>query len=406
MDEPGTPGWRADEAHRLLRFGRAGALPSTGFGWLDTRGALDPLRSRPLFLNARMTYVFALAGLGGEEGAAALSASGVSALSTRYADERNGGFFAELGPDDRVSDSAKMNYAHAATLLATSAALVAGLPGAEDAYTRTTAVIERYFWSDAEGAAVETWNEQFTELEKYRGANSNMHSVEAYLAAADAGGETVWRDRALSIAGKIIDENARAHGWRIPEHYGESWRPLPEYNADRRDDQFRPYGFTPGHSFEWARLLVQMAAALAEPPQWLVPAAVSLFDRALADGQDRDGRPGIVYTVDSAGEPVVTSRLHWVMCEAVLAADALFRETGQARFAEAQSRWWSEIERYFVDRRGGSWWHELDADLHPAATLWAGKPDLYHAYQAVVFPSLPLAPTAATALKRRQSALA
>jgi sulfoquinovose isomerase len=42
--------------------------------------------------------------------------------------------------------------------------------------------------------------------------------------------------------------------------------------------------------------------------------------------------------------------------------------------------------------------------LIPAASTWSGKPDLYHSYQALLFPSLPLSPTAATALARRGSA--
>jgi hypothetical protein len=33
--------------------------------------------------------------------------------------------------------------------------------------------------------------------------------------------------------------------------------------------------------------------------------------------------------------------------------------------------------------------------------MWPGKPDLYHSYQALLLPSLPLSPTAATALARR-----
>jgi sulfoquinovose isomerase len=95
---------------------------------------------------------------------------------------------------------------------------------------------------------------------------------------------------------------------------------------------------------------------------------------------------------------VITARLHWVACEAVLAADALHRRTGQERFAAAAAQWWDEIDRYFVDRKGGSWWHELTPEMTPAASTWSGKPDIYHAYQAVLFPSLPLSPAAAVAL--------
>jgi sulfoquinovose isomerase len=403
VSEPGTADWRRAEASALIDFGRGAALPGGGFGWLDANGRIDTTQPRPLYVNSRMTHVFALAYLAGDGDAKALAASGLQAMATSYADHQNGGWFTSLDFSGRVIDAAKSNYAHAAALLATSSALAAGLPGAEAAFAATAATIERHFWSDAEGCALDSWNADFTELEPYRGANSNMHSLEAYLAAADVTGAPVWRARAASIATHLINGHARAHSWRIPEHYDENWQPLPDYNDDRRDDAFRPYGTTPGHSFEWARLLLDLAAAQTAPPAWLLEAATALFDTAVADAWFRDGHPGLIYTVDANGQPVVTSRLHWVACEAVLAADALHRRTGEERFAAAAARWWGEIDRYFLDRKGGGWWHELAPDMTPTASTWSGKPDLYHAYQAAVFPDLPLSPTAATALARRRS---
>jgi sulfoquinovose isomerase len=97
---------------------------------------------------------------------------------------------------------------------------------------------------------------------------------------------------------------------------------------------------------------------------------------------------------------VITSRLHWVACEAVLAADALHRRTGEQRFAAAATRWWADIDTYFIDRQDGGWRHELTPEMTPAAGTWSGKPDLYHAYQALLFPSLPLTPAAAVALAK------
>jgi sulfoquinovose isomerase len=231
-----------------------------------------------------------------------------------------------------------------------------------------------------------------------------MHSVEAYLAAGDVTGRPVWAARALAIATRLIDGQARARSWRIPEHFDENWQPRPDYNRAHPDDPFRPYGTTPGHSFEWARLLLGLEAALDSPPGWLPEAAAALFDTAVADAWRRDGHPGLLYTVDASGAPVVTARMHWVACEAVLAADALHRRTGQERFAAAGAQWWAEIDRYFLDRTGGGWWQELGPDMIPAASTWSGKPDLYHSYQALLFPSLPLSPTAATALARRNAA--
>ena len=52
----------------------------------------------------------------------------------------------------------------------------------------------------------------------YRGANANMHMVEAYLAAADAGADPVWRQRALRITERIVHRVARGAGWLLPEH--------------------------------------------------------------------------------------------------------------------------------------------------------------------------------------------
>jgi sulfoquinovose isomerase len=398
MTEPGSRPWREDEAARLISFARGSAVPAGGFGWLDETGRLDVHQPRPLYVNSRMTYVFTLAGLAGEQGTDALSAAGIRSLVRDYGDSAHGGWFAAVDIDGRVLDSTKMNYAHAMTLLSTSSALVAGVPGAEEAHAATVSTIEEHFWSEDEGAAVETWNADFTELEPYRGANSNMHSVEAYLAAADASGDPVWRERGLRIAARIIDTHARANGWRIPEHYDAAWRPMLDFNADRRDDQFRPFGATPGHAFEWSRLLLSLEAALPDPPTWLAEAATGLFDTAVVDARPRDGAPGLVYTTDMDGAPVVTARMHWVACEAVLSADALHRRTGAKRYADARTQWWQEIDRYFIDRVNGSWWHELDDEMRPASTTWAGKPDAYHTYQALLFPSLPLAPTAATAL--------
>jgi sulfoquinovose isomerase len=400
VSEPGTEPWRRIEASRLIAFGRAAALPGGGFGWLGTDGAVDETQPCPLYVNARMTYVFALAHLQGVAGADSLAASGLDALASRYADHANGGWFSGVTLSGEVTDLTKTNYAHAHVLLAAASAVAAGIPGSKAALAAAASAIEQHFWSDAEGCALESWNADFTKLERYRGANSNMHSVEAYLAAGDVTGNPVWHARAASIARRLIDHHARAYSWRIPEHYDEGWRPQHEYNLDRPGDQFRPYGTTPGHSFEWARLLLILEAAQSDPPAWVLEAATALFDRAVADAEDRDGRPGLIYTVAADARPVISARLHWVACEAVLAADALYRRTSEERFAAASARWWGEIDRYFLDREGGGWWQELGQDMAPATSTWTGKPDLYHSYQALLLPSLPLSPTAATALAR------
>jgi mannose/cellobiose epimerase-like protein (N-acyl-D-glucosamine 2-epimerase family) len=228
-----------------------------------------------------------------------------------------------------------------------------------------------------------------------------MHAVEAFLAAADAGGGPEWRARALRIAERLVHRVAGAAAWMLPEHYDAGWTPLREFNRDRPADRFRPYGVTIGHLLEWSRLVLDLRAALGPAaPEWLLPAAVGLFDRAVELGWAVDGADGFVYTVDFAGRPVVRQRMHWVVAEALAAAATLHRVTGADRYAAAYARSWAYATRYLIDRDGGSWWHELDPANRPAATVWPGKPDAYHVVQAMLLPRLPVAPGPAAALAR------
>ena len=88
-------------------------------------------------------------------------------------------------------------------------------------------------------------------------------------------------------------------------------------------------------------------AAAPDPPPWLIEAAGALFTVAVDTAWAPDGNDGFVYTVDWSDQPVVSERMHWVAAEAVLAADALYRRTGDDRYRTWRDRWWAHIERDF-----------------------------------------------------------
>ena len=65
-------------------------------------------------------------------------------------------------------------------------------------------------------------------------------------------------------AGRIIDhviQMGEDNSWRIPEHFTKEWVADLDCNRDRPDDPFKPYGATPGHGIEWARLITQWTRA-------------------------------------------------------------------------------------------------------------------------------------------------
>jgi sulfoquinovose isomerase len=402
---PAHQHWLGLQGQRLLDFAKAARLEN-GFGDLDNRGRPEPANGAQTIQTARMTHSFALAYLQGIPGSASMVDHGIRALQGRLRDTRHGGWHA----DDKAtpgSEVRKQAYLHAFVALAASSAVVAGRPGATALLKDAVDVLERRFWCEEEQAFLESFAHDWTDLEAYRGGNSNMHGVEACLALADVCNDSKWLDRALAISERMIHQHAAAAGYLPVEHFDAAWQPLPDYNHDRLADELRPYGQTPGHAFEWTRLLLHLEAArhrigLANPA-WLAEDAQRMFTAACQAGWAVDGQPGIVYTVDWQRRPVVPQRLHWTLAEAVAAAAALHQRTGDPVYEHWYREFWDYIDVYLIDRQHGSWHHELDAHNQPAQTIWPGKSDLYHAYQATLLPRLPLAPSLATALARQAS---
>ena len=122
----------------------------------------------------------------------------------------------------------------------------------------------------------------------------------------------------------------------------------------------------------------------------------SLFDRAMAEGWDGSG---LVYTTDDSGAPVVRDRFHWVTCEALATSYALWATTGDESYGDQWRRLWAHANEMFVDREHGGWRHEIDTDGNLGRGTWTGKPDTYHALQAVLLPLLPFGASFAGALR-------
>ncbi|HIZ35761.1 MAG TPA: AGE family epimerase/isomerase [Candidatus Ruania gallistercoris] len=394
-----------DQVESLLDFGRAAQVPG-GFAWLDEQGRPTPGQPLRLYVAARMTHVYSLAALLGHPGASALAAHGLHSLETTFADGVHGGWYASVpGPEGGAGETTKAGYPHAFVMLAASSAATAGLPGAIELLARAEGLYLDRFWDEAQAMPVEDWDRTFTHCSTYRGANSSMHAVEAMVAVTEATGDPAWLDRAEAIAGRLMAV-ARRHDWRLPEHYDEHWKPDLTVGQDTPEDPVRPYGSTPGHGLEWARLLVQLQVADERagrtPAEDWTAVAVALAERAVADGWAADGTDGFVYTVDFKGAPVVRARMHWVLCEALGTATVLGQRTGDAQYAHWFRQWWQFAQAHQIDTRRGSWHHELGPDLQPSARIRPGKADLYHAVQACLLPSLPLSGTLASAVRASQ----
>jgi mannose/cellobiose epimerase-like protein (N-acyl-D-glucosamine 2-epimerase family) len=399
-----TPEGRQAELHRLLAFGEASAVGvPAGFGYLGDDGTVRASEGLQLWITTRMTHVYGLAHLLGRPRAHELVEHGVDALLGVFHDDEHGGWYGHLDSAGRPVSTAKEMYGHAFVVLAGATATAAGIDRAEGLLARALDIVDSRFWDEQAGACRESWDRGWQQTEPYRGANSNMHAVEAFLAAGAVTGDSTWTTRALRIAERVIHGFARANQWRLPEHYSADWHVLRGYNEDEPTHRFRPYGVTIGHLLEWSRLLLHLEQAVASPPDWLLPDASALFEAAVGLGWEADGLPGFVYTLDWTDKPVVDERMHWVAAEAAMAADALARRTKDERAISWTDRLWSDAAR-FVDMEAGGWWHELDTRGEVSRTVWEGKPDLYHAVQAVLFPDIAFTPSLVTSVQEATGA--
>ena len=376
LTDPVHAHWLRREVDRLLDFPQA-VLAERGAALLDGRGVPHVGVSAPTFLTARTAHVFALAALRGRPGARPVAAA---LLATLEDGEAAGWPWHPAHPEEDGRGLYTLDF----VVLAAATGSMLGLPGAGALLQRALARLESAFLDPGTGLARDRAFADASRDDGYRGLNGNMHLVEALLAAGDATGDPRWGAAAVRI-GRFVIEQAVEREWRICEHYDAHWVAHPEAHRDRPDDDFQPYGVTPGHGFEWARLLA--SAASLPGADGFLEGAVALFERAAADGWHADGRDGFVYTTDWSGAPVSRERRHWVTAEAVAAAAVLHRLTGEPRFAVDYERWLDHVAAVFLDRVDGSWHHELTPDLTPVP---GDKPDLYHAVQAMLIPQLPV----------------
>ena len=156
-----------------------------------------------------MAHVYSIGSMFSEKKWAALADRAMAGLTGELRDKKNGGWYAGLTKDGKSTEG-KQCYAHAFVILAASSALLAKRQGAGELLQEALDVYDLYFCDETEGLSRDTWNTEFTVLDDYRGLNANMHTVEAFLAVADAIQDERYRIRAGRIIDRVITSRVDA----------------------------------------------------------------------------------------------------------------------------------------------------------------------------------------------------
>jgi sulfoquinovose isomerase len=381
--------WLIAQANGLFDFFQHDSInPKGGFYDLDDSG--KPLDAegqvRGIHIAARAVHCFSIGALLGRPGSSDVVDHGMQYIWNNHRDTKNGGYFWTLNNDGPV-DSSKQGYGHAFVLLAASSAKTIGHPLADAMLADVTEVLNSKFWEPRHGAIAEEFNADWSPIDggTYRGQNSNMHLTEALMAAFEATGDRSYLDKAESIADLVIRRAASSVDWRVAEHFSSEWVLDKHY---RGNEMVRPSGTTPGHSLEWARLLLQLWSLGGKKLDWLPDAAKALFAQSMLLGWDSD-KGSFFYTLDWQDKPAKREKMWWPACEGAAAAHYLNEHLPSDFHEESYRKIWNVIERGFIDHRHGGWHEELTEDLVPAHTIFPGKGDIYHALQACLIPLFP-----------------
>lgn len=291
------------------------------------------------------------------------------------------GNYAWVLDGEKIADGSAMAYGHAFVMLCAASCVRAGIDDANPLIQQTWDFVERYFWDEKHCAYADERDASLEVLDPYRGQNANMHMCEALIAAWQATADTRYLDRAELLAKRFSFELAKQSNGLIWEHYDANWLVDMQYNIDKPDDLFKPWGFQPGHQVEWTKLLLQLNDA--RPDASWVNKARELFDTAMLKGWDKE-HGGLVYGFGPDGNFADTHKYFWVHAEAFAAAWRLYKVTGEQQYRQHYNDLWQWSWTYLIDHEYGAWFRIRNRDGSAFDDLKSppGKTD-YHTLGAV-----------------------
>ena len=380
LDHPDHRAWLQSQSAAQFAFFQASIQSGPGFCLLAHDGTPLATKTQELHSTTRMVHAYSLGVLQGHAGAEAVVDHGLAYLGSHHRDAVHGGYFWAL-EGDRIADDRKMAYGHVFVLLAAASAKMAGHPDADTLLAEITTILDDRFWEEDAGLLSDEANRDWTPFSTYRGMNANMHGVEAMLAAYEATSDRLFLDRAGRILDFFTRRIAPEENWRLPEHYTQDWRIDRDYAGNH---MFRPAGTTPGHSFEMGRLILQHWDLTGRPPSDAPQIARRLIEQALQDAWLPDG--GLAYTLNFNGTVADGSRFWWPVTEAINAFAALIALERRPEDEAQYRRLWTYANANFIDHTHAGWFPAIDGGGAPTQSIFTGKPDIYHAIQACIFP--------------------
>lgn len=325
-----------------------------------------------LVSSGRLTYNFCTAfRVLGDDKYRQAASHGLDHLWTRHRNVETGSYQWALSDDN--TENIK-TYGVAFVLLAFAAGHRAGVGDYRKQVRQVDEFMSSYLWREDDQLFIDNINADLTATDPYRGQNANMHCCEAYIEAYKATATQRYLTRALAIAEQITVKLPQQTGNRLWEHFDQNWQADLQFNIDRPNDKYRPWGVQPGHLAEWSKLLLILYQETKQAH--LLERAIELFNQAWQLGWDEQS--GMIYTTDLDGAPVNRLRYAWAQAETLAAAALLALHTEKGGYRKQYDLIWQYIWSYFHDQNTGTWHRQLGEDNQQLEdTAAVGKTDFH-----------------------------
>lgn len=290
-------------------------------------------------------------------------------LVERFEDRARGGYYWTLETDGAPRETNKQCYGQAFCIYAFSEHFLA--TGEADSLRRANelfALLEAKAWEPNSGGYLETFEADWTPLEKMRlgpedldapkTMNNHLHMIEAYANLLRARPDPEVKESCRRLLRVIADRILLPDAPRFGLFYDYSWNLLDPV-------------ISPGHDIEGSWLLWEAAEIIgdADLETEFKQRALAMAELVLQTGLGADGG---VRDEFHPGHPPEETRTWWPQAEGMVGFLNAYELAGDARYLDAASRLWNLIATEIIDRENGDWlWGRL-ADGSPMPKEKAG----------------------------------
>ena len=350
------------ELNHILTWWQDHAVEKDGdgfYGAADLDGRPVPGANKSCVLNARILWTYAAAAkMTGNGAYRDMAARAYRVISEKFTDQKFGGFFMELTPENRVSSDIKHTYAQAFVLYALSKYYELE-PSTElmNTIQANFNLLETNTRDPQHPGYIEAFTREWKPVQENRMADNNeprsmnthLHVLEAYAALY-----SVWRDERVrkQLTGlleifihKIIRNNGHL-GIFFDEDFNET-------ETSKGICSF-------GHDIEGSWLLLEAAEILGDEEiiSAMKKISVQMAHVVEREGVDKDG--GLFLESVRFGSHVRTNKHWWLQAENLVGFMNAFELTGEEKYWETVKRSWDFIDRYVIDHQRGEWYTKVN----------------------------------------------